>query len=294
MKVYLEPTRRDRGLNRVREALVKYAPPTVKIVDRPELADLEILHIIGRNDQLKKYIEKIKDSGRRYAMIQYVLRSTQKPNTKDWLEMWQNAQVVWSYYHLPSLMEEDELLPAYSESFNFYYSPLGVDSQIFTERPQKRQFAILANSHSYLTESVRECVLAAQEVKQKAIFLGGKESSIEPYLGIRNISDDELADYYSQCRFVSGLRRLEGFEFPVLEGALCGARPIVFDKPHYRKWFSKFAILIPEKPREGVIRELVGVFRDEYYPVTKEEKRYIKENFDWEEIIRDFWGKILE
>ena len=102
-----------------------------------------------------------------------------------------------------------------------------------------------------------------------------------------------MADYFSQCQFVSGLRRIEGFELPVLEGALCGARPIVFDQPHYKHWFKDFAVFIGEGSREEVIDSLESVFRIGAIPVSENEKALIRERFNWYKIIRGFWERIL-
>ena len=299
MKVYLEPTTSSRGIMRVRDALVQYAPKDIEIVSNESDADLVVIHVYGRRNQIKAHVDALREKGKQYTMIQYAIRSTQEPSTFSWYPMWKDAKLVWSYYDLKALMKEDlswdypslkEMAENGDPNFRFYYAPLGVDASKFKETYQQKEFIIHTHSQGYLVESVRECIFAARNVKQK-VFYSGKELKRPDVFCRTGIPDWELANWYSQCRYVSGLRRLEGFELPVIEGALCGARPIVFDKPHYRQWFDKFAIFIPEGTREEVIESLTTIF-DMKMPapgVTEEEKELIRKTFNWETIIKEFW-----
>ena len=79
----------------------------------------------------------------------------------------------------------------------------------------------------------------------------------------------------------------------MIEGALCGARPIVFDRPHYRKWFEEFAVFIPEGSRDQVIDSLHKIFEGMAVPMTTAEKGIILERFNWSRIINSFWKEAL-
>ena len=100
-----------------------------------------------------------------------------------------------------------------------------------------------------------------------------------------------MAGYYRSCDFGSGLHRIEGFEFPVLEGLLCGARPICFDLPCYRAWFDGLAEFIPEDL--NVVENLVKLFIKGPRPVTEKEKAIVKKRFNWQKICKGFWSKAL-
>jgi len=293
MKVFIEPSTTSRGIMRVRDALERYAPSNFEIVSDINKCDLAVLHVYGRHTTTLKTIERLKKQNKKYAMIQYCLRSTMRPNTRDWVEMWNGAELVWSYYDLKNLCAEDNVF----NSFNFYYAPLGVDAEVFKEIPQnQRKFIIAASSQHALSEGAKECVLAAKAYKKPMFFLGHDLRRGEDIVCKTGISDAMLAGYYSQSTFVSGLRRVEGFELPVIEGLLCGARPIVFDRPEMRKWFDKLAIHIPEEPREKVVDKLHGIFSmTQIYPVTvsDEEKQIVRERFDWEKIIMSFWSRLI-
>jgi len=217
-------------------------------------------------------------------VIQYALRSTQKPNTHNWVDLWNNALAVWSYYDLIELCKEDGA----DCKFNFYHGPLGTR---FNRGKEASDFLIATSGLSYLTESVRECMAVANELNKKVFHVG-------PNLGYKNtiysdgIDDELLAYHYSHCEYVSGLRRIEGFEFPVIEGLMCGARPIVFDKPHYRKWFNNYAIFIQENDRENVKKALQEVLRRDAIPVSEKEKLEIKNKFSWDTIFKELKKQI--
>lgn len=289
MKVFIVLPTQSRGIKRVHDALIRYMPDNIELVTNYKKADLVILHVIGRHKHTQRKINELKRLKIPYAMIQYCIRSTMNPNTEDWMTMWRDARLVWSYYDLYRLCEED----AIKVTFPFYYAPLGVDPIIFSESKRSRQYKILASGKHALSESVRECAFAVKRVKGKMLHLGHDLRRGEDIVAITDIPDRQLAWFYSSCEFVSGLRRIEGFEFPIIEGALCGARPIVFDKPHYRKWFSEFAIFIPERSRDQVINDLELIFKIGTVPISDEEKQLIKERFNWETIITNFWNKII-
>jgi len=298
MKVYLEPQTDSRGIMRVRDALIRYAPKEIELSSLGE-CDLAILHVFGRNTSTHETVQWLRTHEKQYAVIQYVLRSSMRPNTKDWIDIWNDAKLVWSYYDLVALCKEDELGYFHEDSwemeaFPFYYAPLGVDGSVFFDRLLGHDtFKILASAQHALSESVRECSFAVKKINKKMIHLGHELRRGKDIFCIKGISDVRLAEYYSQCEFVSGLRRIEGFEFPVIEGAMCGARPIVFDRPEMRHWFKEFSIFIPEGKREQVIESLVDTFRYGAMPVTEDEKKLIAARFNWETIIKGFWERIL-
>jgi|TARA_Y100000034_G_scaffold19875_1_gene22597 hypothetical protein len=303
MKVYLElpkTNENSRGLLRVYDALIKYAPKEIEITKYFHEAELHIIHAIGRYDRLLGRIAELKENNRRYAMIQYCIRSTQKPDARDWLLLWENAELVWSYYDLPELLKEDTeyevgfKIGQGQEYFNFYHAPLGVDSEVFKEFDLDRHFVVATHGHHALTQSIKECVVAAKRAKRDVFHLGHQLRRGDDITCKSGISDLELASYYSQCEFVSGLRRIEGFEMPVIEGLLCGAKPIVFDQPHYRKWFDGLAMFIPEKSREEVTDLLEIMFKCGTKPVTQKDKENAKMLFNWERIIGGFWERLLK
>jgi hypothetical protein len=278
MKIFIQPSPRgDRGIARVVQALEHFCPPQHQICTYSDDAEFCIYHAIGRNESIRDMIE---DIDKPYALIQYAIRSTQKPHTKDWLDIWNDARVVWSYYNLVALCEEDGTRP----HFSFYHSPLGTH---FEHEKSEFKYIIASSGIGYLQESVRECMHAAWAVNAKSYHVGPQ---VHPNLECSNgMSDEELMVKYSQCAFVSGLRRNEGFEYPVIEGLMCGARPVCFDRPHYRQWFHDLAEFIPEGDREEVKQSLINLFLRGPRAVTPKEKEIARERFSWEKIISNFY-----
>lgn len=293
MRVYLAPPKvASPSLMRVTDALVQHKPEWVEIVPAEDLADIVVLHVIGRQDQTIKQVWQLNCKDKDYAVIQYAIRSTLRPETEGWLPLWRHAKVTWSYYDLPELVAEDGIT-GNAANFDFYHAPLGVD-EVFTQslNYDKRIFQILTSGQSYLTESVRECLLAARAVGTDIYHLGDNLKMKNAWCGT-GLTDRELAGIYSQCKYVSGLRRVEGFELPAAEGLMCGARPIMFDRPHYRKWFNDWAIFIPESPREETIEHLRNVFSSPYNGVTQDEIAAARQLFNWERIIKNFWERLF-
>src|SRR5688572_30420855 len=137
MKVFVKaPAGLSRAMSRVEDALIEYAPTPVPndpdsgvyLVKSREEADLVVLHVIGEEGITEA--AKLKTAGKKYAIIQYCLRTTQKPDTLAWLETWRNAECVWSYYDLRALWKEDADGTGgddiFEKDINFYYAPLGV------------------------------------------------------------------------------------------------------------------------------------------------------------------------
>lgn len=295
MNIYIELSEPSRGTKRVRDKLAEYLPynstGTIQITENEQEADLTILHVNGRRDKFFKKAYEIKKKGKKYAVIQYCVRSTMNPDTNDWLALWSGAELVWSYYDLRALCIEDGT----KDLFHFYHAPLGADPGLFIpHNNEKKKYIISVGSQSYLTESAKECILAAKKENKKVIYIGDELNMGSDVVCKTNISDDYLSHLYSRSYYVSGLRRIEGFELPAIEGLLCGSRPVLFDRPHYRTWYNDFGVFIKEQDREKTQKELRNLFSsDNYHAVSKQEIIEARSRFNWAVIINGFWKRAL-
>lgn len=289
VKVYIETTRTDWSLHRVIHALKRYAPDTVEFVPELDAADLVVKHIIGRRDRNTKEAQYLLEHGQRYAIIQYALRSTLRPETSSWLPLWRGSVLVWSYYNLKTWCAK-EWTPM---DFNFYYRPLGVDTDIFYPREQKKRFIIGTSGQSAVTEGIRESAFATKRVGRNMLHLGPELRRGLDIICKQDLTDNEVAEHLSQCEFVAGLRRTEGFELMAAEGLMCGARPIFFDRDHYRQWYAPWGVFIPEGSRDEVIDNLSAIFQEGAKPVTKDERTAAAELFDWQRVVAGFWDGCL-
>lgn len=281
------------AMRRIEHAMITHAPRgEIECVRDERLADLVVLHAVGYPDTLEA-VERARARGQAYAMIQYCLRSTQEPSCEAWLDMWRGAELVWSYYDLPALMAEDgvEL-----EELRFYHAPLGVDPEVFQPRiTVGERWVIVTSGYVAESECVLECVEAAARVGRRMFHLGPEILGFGPHVEAQlGITDDELARQYSRADLVAGLRRVEGFELPAAEGLLCGARPLMLDRPHYRQWFDDWAVFVPELDAEELVDHIEEIFRAGIEPVTDDERAAAARLFDWHTIVPPFWRAIVE
>lgn len=282
LKIYAQPpSHHSQAMFRVTKALKQYAPSHITFVDDPQIADLRVIHAIG--------IDALLEADRPYVAIQYCEQSAGGTLT-DWLPFWKAANFVWSYYDLRR-----------HGSFDFYYAPLGVDPVFKPSRHVIKRDVLIMTS-GYVTgpgaEAIEEPAIAAARLKWPVLHLG--PSSVQGWLGhyyggwqaLTNINDQDLCTYYHHCWYVSGLRHCEGFELPVIEGVMCGCRPLVFDRPETRHWFSGFAEFIPECSGGELINRLEQIFRNRPSSITRHEFEVIERSFNWERIVSAFWRQL--
>lgn len=276
MKVYLHPTgTHSKAMVRVACALVKYAPKGVSFVTRPAYADVQVLHVIGQ-DALQY------DLPREYVVIQYCYQ-TAGGSLNQWQDFWSKSRFVWSYYDLDV------------KGVPFYHSPLGVDSDTFTIQDLVRT-SVMTSGYvsSDIGEPIEDVAVAAESLGLNTIHLGpnyieGMKYYPRGFRAYLNVPDAKVAKLYNQSLWVSGMRYVEGFEMPVIEGLACGARPICFDRPDMRKWYNGNAVFVPEAKGlelQGILKE---VMQSSPQAVTNAERESVVAKFSWPEIAHGFW-----
>lgn len=285
MRVFAEviPSTLGRGIHRIKHELRRRAPPDVQFVTDAHGADLQILDVIGLGSLDHLYVKD-------YVLLQYCYLTTERPEAAFWHPLFLRARLVMSYYDLHALVGRDD--------FAFYHAPLGVDMDVFYDRGLSRDAVVMTSGYEAAGEAIQECHEAVFDV------LGGRSGGMI-HLGpafwshpgvetAEGISDNELAICYSRCRYVSGLRRGEGFELPVVEGLACGARPVCFDSACFRQWFDGHAVFVPEMTYSELVPVLADVFRHEPAPVTTEERDEVLTRFDWSRIAGRFWELVFD
>lgn len=300
--IYLRPTGlHSRAMVRVANALESSLPSTFSIAGSPapQYSDIVVLHVIGSDaiDHCKHLIS----IGQRYIIIQYCLLTAgyNESTADDWHYIWSKAELVWSYYDLPFVR-----FPSYPlNRLPFYYAPLGLDEP-FTKPINDHVSRHYIFTSGYVSgpgaEAIEEMWLAARHCNLPVMHLGPskvegiQDSTISSYPLFRHaIPDTYLADLYSQSLYVSGLRHVEGFELPALEGIACGARPILFDLPCYRKWYRNRAIYVPDCHGQELVDILIDIFNRRPKPVFLPEHAEICRLFNWSAITSGFWASIM-
>jgi len=296
------PRHESRAIVQIGEALAHWCPDDVQRIEVPrkdsrrgwlvqgeDQGDLLVLFVNGMRDHYMAQAARARARGQKYAVVQIALRTTRHPRTEQWRELWRGASVVWSYYPLGLWIAEEGGAPI---DFNFFHAPLGVDADVFKIGAEgKRPYTICTSGYRRNQEGVAECDEAVHALGEKLLQLGPTFEMRSDTSFLSGISDADLADFYGQCQFVSGLRRTEGFELPAAEGLLCGARPVLFDRPHYRCWYEPWGEFVREDSFDLVKRDLIQLFDRGARPVTGVERAAAAKLFDWERICKGFWER---
>jgi hypothetical protein len=185
MKVFADLIFPNFAMQRIADALKRYAPPGIEFVDNEKDCDLSIIYAYGHRRKQWWRASRLLSEGKKYAVIQLAIRSTPNPGTDDWMETWMNAKLVWSYYNLLELYKEDHGM-SWEGAVNFYHAPLGVDSEKFKDLGLKRIYTI-ANLNNR-DESVNEVKEAAngnvfqlgQDAKNNRSFRSGNTEAMSP------------------------------------------------------------------------------------------------------------------
>jgi len=285
MKVYLrpEPHNLSNAMYRMADALHRFIPKSMHAVSRAEDADVQIMYVIG-HDSVPQFCKAPE-----YVAFQCCAASI-VGNHDAWQPMWQGARAIWSYLQLDTPVDVPTLR-----------IPLGVDPAFRNVRllDDPRDIGIMTSGYTTgpHAEAIDEVALAANRLGMRVLHLGPHNVENMPYRppkwhSVRNIPDQELADLYVHSRWVSGLRHVEGFEFPVIEGLACGARPIVFDREDMRHWFDGHAVFIPECHGEELIDRLTDILSEDPEPVLLAERREVLRKFDWKDIVAQCWNQL--
>lgn len=220
---------------RVRKQIEDTAPEWVEFTDELK-ADAQIILAIGAAG-VAPLVNKIPKMPTILLQLCY---QTTEMGPEFWDALWKECLMVGSYFDL--------------DAPNFVRFPMGYDPNIFYPNPKtsKRYDAIVFGDLD-----------GPEEIKSIHDAFGivahvGRDMDLGTgYINFQNIPDDRLRQIYQQSRFCIGLRRVEGFEMPIVEGAACGCFPITFDYDCYRHWFNGMAIFLD--PEIDVADQLRGI-----------------------------------
>lgn len=315
VKMFVEPVGlHSRAMTRVANAIKQHAPAYIVFVDRAEDADVQVLHVIDWHDEFHQW-------PRPYIAIQYCLETTSNESVVDWSWFWAQSSLVWSYYDLAKYMERGVVIPCREKLF---HAPLGVDdifrhnahdllrTSVIGAKPFALESRRLIVTTGYVSgsgaEAIEEVWNAAERTGWAGVHIGppavqGMRRKTMPagWYSAEGCTDAELAAYYRRAYYVAGLRYIEGFEMPVVEGLLCGATPLVFNQSSQKHWFGDIAHVISEGSSRAVTSQLEELFSVAEYKSKKnrvtvdcvlsgpEEIATALARFNWASIIPDMF-----
>lgn len=288
MKVFYEVLPSDLGkvMYRINKYIRESAPSWAEFTTDKDNNDLQILDVIGVGSFNYLYNKK------RHILLQHCLASADTPDIGYWAEKWRSAIFIASYLDLPRYPD-----------CHYLRIPWGVDSKVFYRENQPKTYEVMTTGYIASTERVTEIAEAVYQRGKKMVHIGGGQArdELKKYLDNRTvemfegISDDTMRGFYSRSRYVAGMREVEGFELPILEGTLCGARGIVLDLPIYRYWYGDLVEYIQDINLPYDVKQIYDLLDPERYrPVTYQEEHLVKMRFSWEKIAKEFWKTVEE
>lgn len=258
-----------------------YAPVNYEFVTDPSLADFQILDITRISD--KYYLRNDK-----YVLFFHTFGEWVEEDPTEFYDLFNNAMFVYSHIDLASIY------PTINKN-KFMRGPWGCQPDLWFKKEHLKndEYQILCTGEIASTEGIRECIAACDGLGSKLLHIGHNFNyQNNSYVNKSNLSANEMNEAYNKSRWVSALRRIEGFEKPAIEGLLCGARPICFDTPLYRYWYEDLARYVKEGTEQETCQDILKVMQEEYAPITSEEINRAIKKFAWFYVARNFWEKI--
>lgn len=289
---------------RLRMELLCYKPNKVKIVNNKPDISLEFLVGNPYTENRSDVIRRLEDDS--IEKVYWLFYSCENDDT-PMPEHFQKAKIITTF---PSIKKE------YPHASMI---PLGADPNIFYPKLySSKKYLVHTHGYDLRAESIQYVYQACEQIKKKHCHIGSDFDSLNHQANdilsrdtidiFCDISDNEMNKRYNQSQYIACLRLIEGFEMPVVEGAMCGSMPIVYNLPCYKYWFKDFVTFIPfqgEPDKDGepfgtsterqirLINSLIDVFSNNY-ELNDNQIRYVRNKFSWEKIFPKIWNKIIE
>ena len=261
------------------EAWRKYLP-NVEWVSSENKADFVIIEAIGGEE----YVQALTVPGHKRILFQMCVY-TSGVSIPDWKELWDTSHVTLSFHDLPSYLPESE------RNFKFVRTPLGADPNDFPLLNLERNHKIFTTGHVASTEHIDDIFRAIQSTKDKMYHTGENfRYDTNYYKFLHYMTIPELSRLLNSTQYVIGLRDIEGFEVHCIQGAMCGATPIVPNLPTY-DFYQEFGTYIDMQ--SDVRQQLVEILSQPYEPLAKDKVEMVRYYFSWQRIMNDLASNIF-
>lgn len=191
---------------------------------------------------------------------------------EQWYEAWSKAAMIFSYLKLPI--------------DNYLRIPLGYDPNLFNmvNRNPHPKYDILVTG--YVDEHEDGEVIKRLCNHFPNVLHIGKNFRLRcsGYHHAEGLSDTQMVAAYKNSKFVAGMRMIEGFELPIIEGAACGAKPITLDLECYRHWFEGIACFVDP---DHLDEDLSLINDMNWYTDMNLVKK-----FTWDNAMKPFWDEM--
>lgn len=301
-----------KAMHNIHKNLVKHCPDWAEIVVDYDLADVTVEHSIGDHwaspfIQDRELSERIRNKD--FIMLWHCFSCKFGEGNKNSFYNWvvDNAKMIFTPWPMD--------LYGFSNRDNIVISPWGYDEDVFYVQDAKRsreggrisryrdliseknkKDLVLATGYVAAYECIEELYQACIRANKSLLHLGHNFGwDRKYYYNFQDVSDDLMREFYNRCFLVSGLRRGEGFELPIIEGLACGCRPVVLNNIHYTRWFKEHAIFIKEEDFDGVRDQLYNILNNSEKMCIApgcEERENIRKKFSWNTVAPKFWENL--
>lgn len=258
---------------RISAAIRGYSPNWVEWVDSPDKADRSLVHVVGGGE-----VPYLNAGGKQSIIVQHCY-NTASPDVFNYPGYWEKALITISFHNLPDYT---------AKKFNFYRMPWGYNENLFYEYNPNKTRTAFTTGHVEKTEHIFDVYSACVKTKRILIHTGedfkwGAFYKYTPYM-----NDFDYREVLNRAEYVTGLRDIEGFEMACIEGAACGAKPVVPNISTY-DFYKDFAEMINMK--ENIVDQLVEIFSSSPMPFTTTQTNKIQA-FSWSNLIPKMFNEI--
>jgi glycosyltransferase involved in cell wall biosynthesis len=267
---------------KISDQLRKHAPANIEWVENREESDLQLIPVIGSGE----FLEAKKCS--RPIIWQHCYYTANHEHV-DYPSLWEKSPLVMSFHPLDTYTDK---------KFNFYRTPLGADPTIYKATGDDKSKLVFTTGHVAETECIDLLYEACKRINGCMFHTGENFQNKRGWLSkhyqwLKYMSEEELSNMLSQCKYVLAARLVEGFEVMGVEALLAGTRPIVPDLPTY-DFYKGFAEFI--NPNLDITEQLAEILKKEPRPFSSDEFIEIHKKFDWANIAKGIyseWSKLI-
>jgi hypothetical protein len=277
MKI-LDHTDKDfgRAFKRISHAFRTHFPNVEWVTTNP---DIEIVQVVGKVEY--DYLCS-KDSLKNVVMHQQCLFTT-GISVEDWSKLWKECKLVISFHPIYTYTDE---------KINFLRTPLGAELDTFPISKVQRIYDVFTTGHVAEPECLDKVFDACITTNKKMFHTGENfKWNSNYYQFLEYMNDPWYVSILQKVKYVTGLRKQEGFEMACIEGAMTGAVPIVPDIQTYID-YRDFCIYISMSG--DITKQLVNIFNSEYKPLSLEQINYVRDRFSWKRICGDIYKRLLD
>jgi len=262
------------AFKRISNALRAHSLTFVEWV-RPEEAEATIIHVVGGEEYEKA--KNIKNA----VIFQHCVFTTQI-KINEWEKLWEKSILTVSFHDLHDYSDKN---------FNHFSTPWGAEPSLFYRDGRSKDVTIFATGHVAETEKLREIYDACVGTGSYMFHTGENFRWGNNYHFLNYMNDDDFRTMLNRSKYIGCLRENEGFEMMGIEGAFCGAVPLIPNLHTYR-WYEGFGKFI--EMDKDIVGQLEAIFKSDYRELDSESIKEIVDKFSWKRIATNIFNEIFK